>query len=293
MKKVVYSLIALSVFYFFLHISDRDDFIYNKVHSFLCRNDDSAIQLDDYILESIREVACLNRNLSGITYSNTTQTLFAVSNSPAALYEIDKNGKCLRTIKLQQFNDPEGVVFIKENEFAVIEERRHKLSVINIEKNTTIINQSNIVKSITINMKDEDNKGFEGISYDPRNQSFYLVNEKRPMQLIRIEGIYSDTQGIKVDIMPNLIPKKLYMDDFSGLHFDFKTRQMLFISDESKLVSEVNLQGKMISFMELEKGFANLPDDIPQSEGITMDDKGNIYIVSEPNLFYKFVKTLN
>jgi uncharacterized protein YjiK len=33
-----------------------------------------------------------------------------------------------------------------------------------------------------------------------------------------------------------------------------------------------------------------LKDDIPQPEGISMDSQDNIYLVSEPNLFYKFSK---
>ena len=293
MKKTVYYSIVFCLFFLFLHLWDVDAYIYNEAHALLHSRDNKGleIQLNDYVLESFNKVACQDKNLSGITFNHITQTLFAVTNRPAALYEIDKTGKCLRMIKLHNFHDTEGVVFIEDNKFAIIEEGSHRLSIIKIEMATTSVGPSDIVNSIAINLKGSDNKGFEGISYDPKNQSFYIVNEKKPMQLIRIDGIYGDTRTIKISLEPDLIPKKLYMNDFSGLHFDLEARRLLFLSDESKLVSEVSLQGKIMSFMKLKKSFAHLTNDIPQPEGITMDDEGNIYIVSEPNLFYKFVKT--
>jgi uncharacterized protein YjiK len=81
------------------------------------------------------------------------------------------------------------------------------------------------------------------------------------------------------------------MDDFSGLHFDSDSDHLLILSEESKRVSQISLAGEVISSMKLEKGLASLfKNDISKPEGITMDDARNIYIVGEPNLFYRFAR---
>jgi uncharacterized protein YjiK len=42
--------------------------------------------------------------------------------------------------------------------------------------------------------------------------------------------------------------------------------------------------------MTLLGGFNGLKKTIPRAEGVTMDDTGTLYMVSEPNLFYRFEK---
>ncbi len=42
--------------------------------------------------------------------------------------------------------------------------------------------------------------------------------------------------------------------------------------------------------MTLLGGFNGLKNTIPRAEGVTMDENGTLYMVSEPNLFYRFEK---
>ncbi|WP_183049006.1 SdiA-regulated domain-containing protein, partial [Salmonella enterica] len=43
--------------------------------------------------------------------------------------------------------------------------------------------------------------------------------------------------------------------------------------------------------MSLRRGHYGLRRDIPQAEGIASDDRDTLWIVSEPNLFYRFTRT--
>ncbi|EMK6321008.1 SdiA-regulated domain-containing protein [Salmonella enterica] len=42
--------------------------------------------------------------------------------------------------------------------------------------------------------------------------------------------------------------------------------------------------------MSLRRGHCGLRRDIPQAEGIASDDWDTLWIVSEPNLFYRFTR---
>jgi uncharacterized protein YjiK len=60
------------------------------------------------------------------------------------------------------------------------------------------------------------------------------------------------------------------------------------LSDESRLLVEYDADRELIGIMPLWRGWHGLDRSIPQAEGGTVDPEGNIYIVSEPNLFYRF-----
>jgi uncharacterized protein YjiK len=64
----------------------------------------------------------------------------------------------------------------------------------------------------------------------------------------------------------------------------------LALSDESRLILELDVDGRPLSTLSLSKGRQGLQKTVPQAEGIAMDDDGTMYLVSEPNLFYVFKK---
>ena len=286
-------LIVLIVIYSSASVFEIDDRVYgyaNKVINEL-KGIKNSIQLDEYKVDmESKKITEIKKNLSGLTYNITTKTLFAISNRPQIIYELTKNGKLIRKIKLKGFKDTEGIVFIKDNLFAIVDEKKQSIYIIKIDENTEIIKRKKVVSKFLLKIDSYSNLGYEGIAYDKITNNFFIVNEKLPMQLITISNWLNDSENISINFESKIQQLDHFMDDFSGLHFDYKSRNILFLSEESSLVAEVSLSGDKLSFMDLESGFVGLKNDIPQAEGITMDEDGALYIVSEPNLFYRFVK---
>jgi uncharacterized protein YjiK len=97
----------------FANIDDRIFYAYSS----LTKNKSTEVRdiwLNDYTIEDSHVIPCLENNLSGITYSRSTNSLFVVINGPASVYELDMKGFCLRHIPLTGFIDPEGIVFLYE-----------------------------------------------------------------------------------------------------------------------------------------------------------------------------------
>ncbi len=250
-----------------------------------------AIRLPEYTLIQQRELSSVKYNASGITWNPQTKTLFIVLNGPNEIVELSRDGEVLRHIPLIGFNDVEGITWVGKDNFVVVEERHQSLVAVRVESDTTTIQRTGN-PSFTVGIDSGTNKGFEGIAWDPESNAIYIAKERDPARLMRIQGFHpgkvTDISVQQDDAFDKAA--RLYKDDFSGLHYDPATRNLLVLSDESKLLTEINKEGKAVSFLELAEGWHGLKQDIPQAEGVTMDDDGNLYLISEPNYFYKFSK---
>ncbi|MAZ89036.1 MAG: DNA-binding protein [Cellvibrionaceae bacterium] len=248
----------------------------------------ASVWLPDYVVD--RDAVALkgvNYNLSGITYNPDSDSLWVIINQPAKLIELDQELQPKRTITLENFQDTEAVAYAGNNRFVIADERIQSLVIATINDSTQSLNKDDLAQ-LTLNTEGEDNKGLEGVAINLEEQSIYAVRERDPMAFLEVHGLLTQSNNIRVDKKPGSPLNKLYWTDLSGLHFDADSGNVLLLSHEAKLLSTLTLDGEKISHMDLEKGFNGLQADIPQAEGVTLDGQKNLYIVSEPNLIYRF-----
>lgn len=190
MNKRIYIFIFLGFISFFIHYLDFDDkLLYNLFHSRI-----NNLEFDLHNKYEIKVINEIEKNLSGITYNENSDTFFVITNSPRNIYELDKNGVVLRKIELKGFKDTEDLTYIKDNTYAILDEELSSIFIIKIDIDTKIIYKKNSLKEFNIDYRYFENFGLEGISYDKIEDEFYIVNERNPKKIISIKGIMSDSK---------------------------------------------------------------------------------------------------
>ena len=281
---------SLGTFFFFillflfLDVLDLDDkYLFDRKSDNL-EKIETKKSLNIHFLKVINEI---EDNLSGITYSFKTDTLFAITNAPRKIYELSKKAEILRVIDLIGFNDTEDIVHIKDDLFAIVDEENNTFYILEIKKEDTSINILNSIKEVKLDYNYFENFGLEGITYNTNKDEFYLVNERFPKKVISVQGLMSGKRP-KIKTIDKLIKNNYYLSDLSAIHFDNTKEELFLLSDESKILAMVNLKGEFISFFDI-KDDPNLSKMI-HPEGITSDNEGFIYIVGEPNIFLSLSK---
>jgi uncharacterized protein YjiK len=222
---------------------------------------------------------------SDLAYDPQTKTLFSVMGKNPFLVELTLQGEVLRKMPLEGWSNPEGVTVMGNGRLAIVDERQHLLTIVKVDADTRELNIANFPKYDLGPSKDQ-NKAFEGVVWDPRNQQM-LLGEERPPALFTWKS--SDGQTLTGD-KQKLASNQLAMRNLSALAIDPRTQHTLVLSADSHLLLELDANGKQVSFMTLLGGFNGLKKTIPRAEGVALDEAGTLYMVSEPNLFYRFEK---
>jgi uncharacterized protein YjiK len=282
-KKKFFLLFFIILSILFVYFSDLDDQIKYKIFH---NKDNNLIKNSSFIYE-FKEIKEIKDNLSGITYSPKTNTLFAISNSPRYIYELDKEGNFLRKIYLDGFKDTEDITHIKDDLFAIVDEELNGFFLLKIDENTKIIYKKDSLKEFTVDVKTLENFGLEGISYDLENYIFYLVNERNPKKVITVKG-FMNNNPIVVKENFEIAENNDYLGDFAAIYFDNKSKNIYILSEETTLLGRVDDNKDFGKYLDLSANKISLA--ITNPEGITKDSDGNFYIVGEPNHFLSIKK---
>jgi len=200
---------------------------------------------------------------SGITYYKNH--LYIASDNNGLVYKTDLKGKITKKIPTD-FEDLEGVAINNNGELYVVNES--KRSFIKIE----LTGETKKKYKIKGNQK-KHNSGLEGACFYQKNESFYIINESSPKQLLNITKKGKIIE--KIDIP--------FAEDLSGICVDESSDELWLVSDESKKIFQISTKGKLINSYNIA---------VDKAEGIVINNN-KIYVVSDStNKLFVFEKPL-
>jgi uncharacterized protein YjiK len=255
---------------------------------------DRSIWLPDYrVTLQAQPIEGLSDDVSALTYDPDRRSLFTVTNKNPEIIELALDGKILRRVPLVGFGDPEAIEYISRDLYVITDERQQRLFRVHLDQDTDFVDAADS-EQLSLGIGLNGNKGFEGLAYDARNHRLFAAKERDPVSIYEIHGFphTNPDKPFAVHVVDD--PERdarLFVRDLSSLDYDAHTGHLLALSDESRLVLEINSDGRPISSLSLLGGQHGLEQSVPQAEGVAMDGQGRLYLVSEPNLFYVFEKS--
>ena len=252
-----------------------------------------SLALDRYRVDIQRQpIEGLDDDVSALTFNPQTGTLFAVLNGEPLLVELSVEGRLLRKVRINGVQDMEGLTYVAGNRFDIAEERTQRLIEIEVADDAVELDVAG-APSLTIGLDLNGNKGFEGLSWDQRLQRLLVVKERDPLRVLAVSGFIGAPPGrpiaVRIEELKSPDSPWLFMRDLSSLSLHDETGHLLLLSDESNMLVEYDEDSHPRSLLGLWRGMHGLEHTVPQAEGLAMDEQQRLYLVSEPNLFYRFV----
>jgi uncharacterized protein YjiK len=259
----------------------------------------------------------LAQEASAVTWNRDTNTLFIVGDGGKAVVQVGLTGNLIDSMTLAlnpsnpqgvAFYDPEGLAYVGNGKFVLTQERFRIASQFTYTPNTTLAyaNAQHVALGTSIG-----NIGLEGITYDPSTSGatpgFVVVKEQAPMGVFQTNidfaaGTATNGSATTVNSTNLFDPTITGLTDIADV-FAFsnlngisasESSHLLLLSQELGKVIEVDRNGTTFSSLSIPflptnplgttvlagtGGPLSLADQ--QHEGLTMDDRGYLYIVSE------------
>ncbi len=218
---------------------------------------------------------------SAVTWNWDSNSLFVVGDEGNALVEVSLTGAQLSVMLLSGFEDTEGLTYIGNGQFIVIEERIQSAYLVNYTPGGAL--QRSNASWVSVYPQNAGNSGLEGISYDRVSGNFVLVKENNPQAVYEASLTFATgAAGGTATVGQLFDPTGLGVSDLSDVQLlsgvvtpGFEDADNLLIfSQESSVLLEVDRAGSVLSMF-------SLADRTRNAEGVTIDADGTIYIVDE------------
>jgi len=219
-----------------------------------CRKDEDVNKVNTDDLELINVFKIAVEEPSGLCLDTVNNVLFTVSDNTNNVYKISKTGSLIQEYDIDA-DDLEGIT-IYNSELLLADERNKQILKYNI------INDELVKYSIDYDNTNANN-GFEGIAYNYTDDVIYVLNEKKPGELLTFNNNFDIINTVSLS----------FANDYSGIFYDSDNNLLWIVSDESESVNKCTLNGELLKSYSV---------DINKCEGIAIDNKAKLlYLVSD------------
>lgn len=225
---------------------------------------------------------------SAVTYARDRGTLFFVGDEGLGVVEISRTGQTLGSMSFSNWpaastnNDAEGLTYLGNGVLVVAEERLQDAFRFTYVAGGSVA----LANADFVSIGDTvGNVGTEGISVDPRNGSFVTVKQDNPQAVLAgtltfaagggtstIGPLFNNPEAAlglaSLSDVQTLSP----VDALAGTP---EADNLLILSLDSRRLVEVTRSGQVLSSFDLAGVTAQA------IEGLTIDEKGVIYLVAE------------
>jgi len=188
---------------------------------------------------------------SGLTLAD--DKLWIVSDRESTIYKTDLKGNIEYSFRISE-SDLEGITIFNDSLLAIVIEKKREVVVTDLE--------GNVISKYSLKIDGNKNSGLEGITYNPSNEHFYIVNEKDPVLVIETDKNFKELGRRKIN----------EVRDLSGISFSKDENCLWLLSDEDQKITKYSLDGEIIIEYKI---------PVEQPEGIAISDDKTIYIVSD------------
>jgi uncharacterized protein YjiK len=235
---------------------DEDPYTFNLQGNGIAVGNDPSLTLTNTYSLSVAEP-------SGLTYDKANNQLLTVSDNTAQMYRLSLTGTVLQTYGYSGV-DTEGVTFFTPNKVLITEERSRDLIEYYYVNNTFTTHNMSYANDTS----GDQNKGIEGVSYDPASGTIFFTGEF-PSVLVHSNSSFTVTDEYPLS----------YASDISASYFVEETGYLWLASDEESTIYKCNTDGTIVNSFPVTDASGN---PMAQLEGIAIDHSNQLlYAVTD------------
>jgi len=200
---------------------------------------------------------------SGLAINDSGTALYTVSDKTSIVYKLSLTGDVTQTFDFKGSN-LEGISTYTEHKLLLAEESKKKIIVLDMVTGTSSKHK--------ITYKNYDrNSGIEGVTFDINSNTIFILNEKNPGKLIRLQNDFSVLSEYDLT----------FAADYSGIFYENSSHQLWILSDQNRTVNKCTLSGELIESFRIK---------VAQPEGIAVTDNYIYIVCDEKATLYVFKK---